>query len=118
MVETTISIEREVLGEYKEYEIIIRGEVEPDEPAITGGHIDNWEPASGGYSSIEEVLIDVKGVEKRWTGKLTDKEEDEAREALFDQFKADCEDDCDPPDSGYDDYCDDYGDYGPDIYDF
>ncbi len=110
-VETTFCVERSIRDEdgehfYNEYELIIRGDVDPYVPANFRGHPDNWTPPEGGSSCVEEVLIEVKGVEKRWTGKLTTEEEKEAEQALFDQFELNCEDNFDPPDSGYDDYMD------------
>lgn len=107
--ETTYCLERQTgPGEwdYTEYELTIRGDVEPYVPAKLSGHPDTWEPPEGGGRCIEGIFIEVDGVEKRWTGTLTKKETEEVEEALFEQFKDNCEPDYDGPDSGYDDYRD------------
>jgi hypothetical protein len=105
--ETTFFVEREEDDDYCEYELIIRGDVEPYVAANFRGHPDNWTPPEGGTRYIEGIFVKIDGVEKRWTGKLTKEEEEQAEEALFEAFKDSCEPD---PDSGYDAYMDDCND--------
>jgi len=97
-VVTTLCVERGGDDDYCEYELTIVGDVEPYIPANLSGHPDNWTPPEGGSSCVESVLVEVNGVLKRWTGKLTAEEETGAEQALYDQFE-DYE-----PEPDYDDY--------------
>ncbi len=105
--EIRFEVEREVPGDEDWWgELIIRGDVDPGEPAKLSGHPDTWHPGDPGYSDILAVLIEIDGVERRWTGRLTSYEKECIQEQLQEQLKQDAEDNFDPPD--------DYDDYGPD----
>ncbi len=83
-------------------ELTIEGNVEPSVPANFRGHPDNWAPAEGGESEITAITIkDEAGKAKRWDGKLTSTESDDALEQLRDAA-ADYEPDFDPPEPDYD----------------
>lgn len=106
-VKITFYVERDE----DDYELIVKGSAEPYVPPNFRGHPDNWSPAEGGDADVDEILIEVDGVLKRWTGVLTPEEEEEAREELL-QALEDIEPD---PDSGYDDFLfDEHADY---VYD-
>jgi hypothetical protein len=85
MTEITFTIER---GD-EELELTITGHCTKYVPANFRGHPDNWAPAEGGDSEIEEILRDDG---KPWSGKLTDIETKEAERALYEQAERDAED--------------------------
>lgn len=121
-VQTTFYVERD--GE--DIELHIFGEAEPDVPGCRRGHPDNWTPDDPGYSGLTDIAMDEDGNEP-WDGELTDEEKREAESALMDALKEDIrharEDAAiERAEAAADDaayfYDQDYGDYGPDIYDF
>jgi len=82
-VETTFCIERD--GD--EFELTIRGDVRFGKPAVTTGHMDNWEPEEFDNIDITEILLD----NKVWLGKLSPSEEENAKIYLQVQAESECE---------------------------
>lgn len=109
----------------EELELYVVGDVEPFVPGNRRGHPDHWTPDEGGYATIEGVYTD-EDADEPWDGELTDSEKSEARSALMDAFEEDCR--CAAEDAAAERaearredammQVDDYGPYGPDIYDF
>ena len=121
-VQTTLCIERDD----EEIELHIFGDAEPYVPGCRRGHPDNWTPDEGGHASIIDIALD-EDCNKLWDGELTKNEKQEAESLLLSALEEEisiAKEDAavDRAESMRDDeayiYDHDYGDYGPDIYDF
>jgi hypothetical protein len=121
-VQTVFYVERD--GE--DIELHIFGEAEPFVPGNRRGHPDHWTPDEGGYASVDGVYTDEDGSEP-WDDELTASEKSDAESALYEAFEEDAR--CAAEDAAVEraeaqredammQMDDDYGPYGPDIYDF
>jgi len=118
-VQATIVVQRDD----DDVELYIFGEAEPYCAGNRRGHPDNWTPDEGGAVCVEGIFLD-EDAKERWEGKLTNKEEAEAEEALMHQLEEELRDRAETAaeakaEAMLDDWdYNDYGDRGPDIYDF
>ena len=120
-IQTILYVERNE----ERIELHIFGYAERSIAACFNGHPDNWTPPEIGDVSVESVSLD-KGGDESWDDELTDDELDEAESALMDALEDAIRD---AEESVGEDKMEamndialiedrDYGDYGPDIYDF
>lgn len=87
-----VSIDYSVVRNDKDIELVIQGNVEPYVPANFRGHPDNWSPPEGGDALIECIqTYNEDGDLVKWNGKLTLKEEDEIKEALYQEAEDEME---------------------------
>ena len=84
----TIYVCRDIPGKGEcEFELTVHGDVEPYVAGRLYGPPEKCYPAEGGYATLTGVFITVDGVKKRWTGKLTSREEDMAEETLYEMLE-------------------------------
>lgn len=125
-VHTILYVERGDNDE--EIKLYVFGEVTPFVPGNRRGSPDNWTPDEPAYVGINGLYLD-KDENEPWTGTLRTDEEDRAEQYLVEAYenhvqrmeeeRAEARE-IEREEAKYRDSLDDndYGPYGPDIYDF